>query len=43
MKGLEGGSFEIHFPRRLTRSLKLIRALPYALSMRLTRRLSRED
>ncbi|WP_304619454.1 SDR family NAD(P)-dependent oxidoreductase [Paracoccus sediminilitoris] len=43
MKGLEGGSFEIHFPHRLTRSLKLIRALPYALSMRLTRRLSRED
>ncbi|MCF3973338.1 SDR family NAD(P)-dependent oxidoreductase [Paracoccus salsus] len=42
-KGLAGRRFEIHFPHRLTRSLKLVRALPYALSMRLTRRLSRED
>ena len=41
--GLAGRRFEIHFPHRLTRSLKLIRALPYGLSMRLTRRLSRED
>ncbi|MDN5569299.1 MAG: SDR family NAD(P)-dependent oxidoreductase, partial [Paracoccus sp. (in: a-proteobacteria)] len=43
IKGLDGSAFEIHFPHRLTRSLKLIRALPYALSMRLTRRLSREE
>lgn len=43
IKGLDGSSFEIHFPHRLTRSLKVIRALPYALSMRLTRRLSREE
>lgn len=42
-RGLEGHRFEIHFPHRLTRSLKLIRALPYALSLRLTRRLSRKD
>nr|WP_111299483.1 SDR family NAD(P)-dependent oxidoreductase [Paracoccus saliphilus] len=43
LKGLDARGFEIHFPHRLTRSLKLIRALPYALSMRLTRRLSREE
>jgi len=41
--GLARGGFEIHFPHRLTRSLKLIRALPYWLSLPLTRRLSRED
>lgn len=41
--GLAGRKFEIHFPHRLTRSLKLIRALPYGLSMRLTRRLSQEE
>lgn len=43
IKGLDGSKFEVHFPHRLTRSLKLIRALPYALSMRLTRRLSTEE
>lgn len=42
-KGLQGRHFEIHFPHRLTRSLKLLRALPYALSMRMTRRLNREE
>ena len=42
MKGLAGKQFEIHFPHRLTRTLKLIRALPYAASLRLTRRLSRD-
>lgn len=42
LKGLDGTAFEIHFPHRLTRSLKLMRALPYALSLRLTRRLSKE-
>lgn len=41
-KGLAGRGFEIHFPHRLTRSLKLIRALPYALSLRLTRGLNRD-
>lgn len=43
VKGLASGGFEVHFPHRLTRSLKLIRALPYGLSMRLTRRLSTEE
>lgn len=42
-EGLDRSGFEIHFPHRLTRSLKLLRALPYGLSLRLTRRLSRED
>lgn len=41
-KGLDGSTFEIHFPHRLTRSLKLMRALPYALSLRLTRKLNRD-
>ncbi|RJE80836.1 SDR family oxidoreductase [Paracoccus sp. JM45] len=43
VKGLASGGFEVHFPHRLTRSLKFIRALPYGLSMRLTRRLSTEE
>lgn len=43
IRGLDGRRFEIHFPHRLTRTLKLIRALPYAASLRLTRRLSRDD
>ncbi|MFY0596736.1 MAG: SDR family NAD(P)-dependent oxidoreductase [Cognatishimia sp.] len=38
-RGLNGGQFEIHFPRRLTLALKLLRALPYWASLRLTRRL----
>ncbi|MCQ0969382.1 SDR family NAD(P)-dependent oxidoreductase (plasmid) [Paracoccus sp. TK19116] len=38
-KGLDASGFEIHFPRRLTLSLKLLRTMPYWLAMRLTRRL----
>ncbi len=30
VKGLEAGEFEIHFPKRFTRFLKLLRVLPYA-------------
>ena len=38
-KGLAGGSFEIHFPKGFTRIMKLLRALPYAISLKITRRL----
>ena len=39
--GLHKRGFEIHFPRRLTLSLKLLRALPYWASLPLTRKLVR--
>lgn len=39
LAGLKGRSFEIHFPRRFTIVVKLLRLLPYALTLRLTRRL----
>jgi short-subunit dehydrogenase len=38
--GLHSRKFEVHFPRRFTRSLKLLSALPYWASLPLTRRLS---
>lgn len=38
-RGLAGRGFEIHFPKRFTLMLKILRLLPYALSLRLTRRL----
>ena len=41
VKGLDKGGFELHFPRRLTLPLKFLRALPYGLALRLTRRLVR--
>jgi hypothetical protein len=31
VKGYEQGTFEIHFPKRFTRFLKLLRLLPYRL------------
>lgn len=40
LAGLKGKSFEIHFPRRLTLAVKLLRLLPYGLALRLTRKLS---
>ena len=40
LNGLERGCFEIVFPRRLAWLLKLIRALPYALSYPLLKRLT---
>lgn len=39
MRGLQGRAFELHFPKRFTWGVKLLRALPYALSLRLTARL----
>lgn len=39
--GLQSRRFEIHFPRRLTYSLKLISILPYWASLPLLRRLTR--
>jgi short-subunit dehydrogenase len=39
--GLLTRRFEIHFPKKLTLVLKVLRCLPYALSLRLTRRLLR--
>ncbi|MCG7573723.1 SDR family NAD(P)-dependent oxidoreductase [Phaeobacter sp. CNT1-3] len=41
LQGLDARRFEVHFPRRLTMPLKLLRRLPYALSLPLTRRLVR--
>ncbi|APZ52354.1 SDR family NAD(P)-dependent oxidoreductase [Salipiger abyssi] len=38
-RGLDGKAFEVHFPRRLTWPLKLLRALPYGLALPLTKRL----
>lgn len=39
LRGLRGRSFEIHFPKRFTLVMKLLRMLPYALALRLTGRL----
>ncbi|WP_149142775.1 SDR family NAD(P)-dependent oxidoreductase [Gemmobacter caeruleus] len=39
IRGLQGRAFELHFPRRFTWAMKFLRALPYALSLRLTARL----
>jgi short-subunit dehydrogenase len=36
--GLASGRFEIHFPKRFTRWLRLLRLLPYGLYFRLVRR-----
>lgn len=34
MAGLEAGQFEIHFPRRFTRWLKMLRQAPYAIQFK---------
>jgi len=36
--GIERGAFDIHFPKRFTRVMKLLRLLPYPLYFRLVRR-----
>jgi NAD(P)-dependent dehydrogenase (short-subunit alcohol dehydrogenase family) len=40
VEGLERGAFEIHFPRRFTRWLKLLRLLPYRLYFPAIRRMT---
>mgnify|MGYP000735782610 CR=1 FL=1 len=39
LRGLASGAFEIHYPKRFTRLMKLLTVLPYALSMRLLKRI----
>ncbi len=39
LRGMVRSGFEIHFPRRFTLAMKLLRALPYPISLRLTRRI----
>ncbi|WP_376877103.1 SDR family NAD(P)-dependent oxidoreductase [Albirhodobacter sp. R86504] len=39
VRGLDGSGFEVHFPRRLTLALKLLRLLPYRISLALTKRI----
>lgn len=39
LRGLARRGFEVHFPKRFTLGVKLLRALPYALSLRLTARI----
>lgn len=39
-KGMAGRAFEIHFPKRFTYALKLLRLLPYPVALRLTARLA---
>lgn len=41
LAGLRGKAFEIHFPRRFTLAMKLLRLLPYRISLALTTRLGR--
>lgn len=41
VKQLNQNRFEIHFPRRLTWTMKLIRCLPYSLRLRLLRKLDK--
>lgn len=41
-EGLEDDRFEIHFPKALSRRLKLLRCLPYSLFFRIARRLIRK-
>ena len=37
IRGIEKGQFEIHYPRRFTRWLKLLRILPYSLYFKIIR------
>lgn len=42
LQGLAAGRFEIHFPKRFTRFMKLLRLLPYGLYFRLAARTAGE-
>jgi short-subunit dehydrogenase len=41
VQGWAKGEFEIHFPKRFTRVMKLLRLLPYRLYFALVRRITR--
>ena len=43
IKGLEKRTFDIHFPKRFTRLLQLLGALPTAIKFRITRAMSRSN
>jgi short-subunit dehydrogenase len=43
VSGLQSRRFEIVFPWQMAIAMKLLRALPYALSLPITRRMLRED
>jgi len=43
VQGFAAGRFEIHFPKRFTRLVKLAASLPYALSMPLMARIARRS
>ena len=42
LQGLAGGGFDIHFPKRFTRFMKLLRLLPYCLYFKLVARTAGE-
>ncbi len=39
LRGMSRRGFEIHFPRRFTFAMKLLRLMPYAIALRMTRHL----
>lgn len=43
LRGLRSRAYEIHFPKRFTLAIKLLRLLPYAISLRLTARVRSSD
>ena len=43
LQGLGSGAFDIHFPKRFTRFMKLLRLLPYSLYFRLAARTAGES
>jgi short-subunit dehydrogenase len=43
IRGLAGNSFEVTFPRRFTWILKMLQKLPYAVYLRLTKKLLKND